>query len=233
MRKPNFHRYRVSFLQSEEDEAPIGLAVPHRTEREKPKQITVIIPELQKPDISGYTTISSSLKPEELADTAEGRAHLAERMYRMKQASPEGTEIGMRIDPRTGEPEIYARGLNLNGKDFTSRLQSISSVPISLTSAPVITKDDYNSPKSLLSPPEQTTLSKNGNEACGWIKNLKAGLTTEKIILLCLAASTEAGNLPTIRAEPSPSTNVGLLPPEQISDQKTTRNNQRKKPPCL
>ena len=128
--------------------------------KEKPK-IYPIEPALQhtSPQMetmpSGiYTELTDAM----MQDTPEGRYLLAEELALVKQAAPEGTEIGVAIHPITGKAEIYACGENLDAKEFEEKLEALLKKPQKVGSGKLPTARDYENAKTSLSPKEQKKL---------------------------------------------------------------------------
>lgn len=133
-----------------------------------------IVPELQCPSTGLFVpTVSCKLFPFEIADTPEGRVKLAKQLAFMKQAAPRGTEIGVRINPKDGNPEVYARGENLNYEKFFSRMAELRGVaPITPGIVEPITTSDYINAKTNLTPSEQTHLIRNTRSALKVLEGL-------------------------------------------------------------
>lgn len=135
------------------------------------------------PENQNITEMSSALDPEELAPTPMGRLLLADRLARMKKASPPGTEIGVRINPLTGEAEAYARGAELQAAAFRKKMEVISQFPIYGGSKEAPNMEAYKDPHSLLSQQEQDGLIQASQEAFKVISEMPENCTTRKEIL--------------------------------------------------
>lgn len=194
-----------------------GLAESEEKQKKHQPTYHYIAPELQRPIPEGkeLTEISSSLTPEELADTYDGKTLLADRMTRMKKASPPGTEIGVRINPKTGNAEIYARGEKLNGRKFRKNMGILSQVPITMFKSFPLYTNAYENPISHLSPEEQNTLIKNSREVTEMVEGVPLGLNSRKEIQNYFAARALARGLQIIGlAVQSPDETIGYAPPK-------------------
>lgn len=89
---------------------------------------------------------------------------IAEQMAVMKQLVPEGAEIGVRLNPMDGKPEIYASGADLNFDDFEQKFEEKMGRKFDGERMLPTTIDGDEKLKTSLTPDEQKAFIENINE---------------------------------------------------------------------
>lgn len=101
------------------------------------------------------------------------KEEIAEKMAIMKQIVPEGTEIGVRVDPETGGAEIYAETTDMSFEEIEQKMSDIMGFEVKGMREKATRTAAYEDAKTPLSKEEQKALVANANEAMEIVEGME------------------------------------------------------------
>lgn len=132
--------------------------------------------ELQHPAPTKFVPeVGWELHPSMLADTPEGRYLLTRELAFMKQAVPNDVEVNIRINPKSGKAEIFARGENLDLEEYRAKIGKILNGRLDSTPRMPPMAEDYKNASCSFSPKDQEALIKNTKSALQTIGTMERG----------------------------------------------------------
>lgn len=110
-----------------------------------------------------------------LEDSLEGKYLLTRKLALMKQSVPDDVEVNIRINPKSGKAEIFARGDSLNYDQYQKAQDKIMDWKTTVSSGSPPMASDYENAKCSITPINQEAFIRNSQSALKIVNEMEKG----------------------------------------------------------